>query len=184
MNDNFVYVMSDGVNYKIGVSKNPVQRAIEIERQYKKKISLLLSINCIDAYGCERYLHYKYKNINIGGEWFDFGSRSFIEDVWHVCTNNLIHNDSFICIDSKRNAVSEVLNAFVEKCEALTYIYVFNLLNDKDKYNQNTLPNMLRNLGCVKIQRAQGTFYLTPKGLESGLQKLTYKNIEPLLNIT
>lgn len=182
MNDNFVYVMSDGTNYKIGVSKNPVQRATEVARQYKRKVSLLLSINCIDAFGCERYLHHKYKNINIGGEWFDFGSRAFLEDVWYVCTNNLIHNDSFISIDSKRNQVSEVLNAFVGECQAVTFDHVFKLLNDRDKFNQNTIPNMLRNLGCVKVIRAKGVYYITPKGLENGLHKENVNIIKTFAN--
>lgn len=183
MNDNFVYVMSDVENYKIGVSKNPVQRAVEVSRKYKRPVSLLLSINCIDAYGCEKYLHHKYKNINVGGEWFDFGSRAFLEDVWYVCTNNLIGNGAFISIDSKRNQTSDKLNEFVDSCKALTYIYAFELLDDKEKYNGNTIPNMLRNLGCLRVSRAKGVFYVTPKGLEEGLEKERVDVISSIANL-
>lgn len=182
MNDNFLYVMSDGTNYKIGVSKNPIQRSIEVKRDTKKQITILLSINCIDAYGCERYLHHKYKYLNVGGEWFSFPNRDFLQDVWDVCINNLIHNDSFICIDSKRNQVSEKLNEFVASCQSVTFDFVFNLLSNKEKYNHNTIPNMLKNLGCVKVTRTKGVFYITPNGLELGLDKERVKDIIEVTN--
>lgn len=181
MNDNFLYVMSDGTDYKIGVSKNPVQRAREIKHDIKKEITILLSINCLDAYGCERYIHNKYKYLNTGREWFAFPNREFLQDVWDVCINNLVHNDSFISIDSKRNQVSEKLNAFVTSCQAVTYDFVFKLLNDKQKYNHNTIPNMLRNLGCVKVSRAKGVFYVTPNGLDIGIEK---QNVNTLIAIS
>lgn len=180
MNDNFLYVMSDGTDYKIGVSKNPVQRAIEIKHDVKKEVTILLSINCLDAYGCERYLHHKYKHLNTGREWFSFPNREFLQDVWDVCINNLVYDDSFISIDSKRNQVSDKLNAFVSSCQAVTFDFVFKLLNDKNKYNHSTLPNMLRNLGCTKISRAKGVFYVTPYGLVSGIEK---QNVNALIEI-
>lgn len=181
MNDNFLYVMSDGINYKIGVSKNPVERALGIRTQSKKKISILLSINCKDAYGCEAYLHNRYKDSNIQGEWFSFKDRSFLKDVWDVCINNLVDNNMFICVDSKLNQKDPVLDSFVETNVALSYNVLYKYFNGK--YSQTALPAMLVSLGCLKISRKEGSFYITPKGLSELVDRQHYSDIEKVANV-
>ncbi len=181
MNDNFVYVMSDGDQYKIGVSNNPVQRALTIRTVSGNPISLLLSINCKDAYGCERYLHNKYKSFNTQGEWFCFTNTEFLRDVWEVCFNNIIDDNMFICVDSKLNQKDEYLNRIIDHNLAVSYSFVTELL--EYKYSQTALPAMMLALGCNKVTRPQGMFYITPRGLEQMIHKKKYADIKEIANI-
>lgn len=181
MNDNFVYVMSDGVDYKIGVSINPVQRALAISQELGKPISLLLSINCENAYGCESYLHHMYKDFNIKREWFKFSDRTFLTEVWNVCINNLIKNRNFIAVDSKLNQTDKDLEKLVQDNVALSYKFTSVCLDNK--YSQVVLPAMLLALGCKKISRPEGVLYITPKGLEERVNKLRYKDMDAIANI-
>lgn len=183
MNDNFVYVMSDGQDYKIGVSINPVERALEITRELKKPISLLLSINCKNAYGCEGYLHKKYADRNVCREWFAFEDRSFINDVWYVCTNDLISNRNFISVDSKLNQKDPDVDKLVQNNLALSYDFV-NKCTDF-KYNHVLIPAMLLGAGCKKVTRSNGAgcpLYITPRGLEEKIHKMYHKEMGNFAN--
>lgn len=183
MNDNFVYVMSDGIDYKIGVSINPVQRALDISKELRKPISLLLSINCENAYGCESYLHHFYKDSNIGREWFSFEDRRFLEKVWEVCTNNLIKNRNFIAIDSKLKQKDTDLEVLVNGNLALSYDFIRKCL--EYKYNHVVIPAMLYALGCKKINRPNkigGPLYITPRGLEEKVDKQYQKDMTDFAN--
>lgn len=180
MNDNFVYVMSDGENYKIGVSINPIERAKAIKIELRKPISLLLSINCKDAYGCERYLHNKYQHLNVGREWFSFPDQDFLKNVCFVCVNNIIDKTMFIAVDSKLKKTDDRLDSLVSNNLSLSYAFAHEQLSED--YNHVLLPSMLLNLGCKRVKRAKGAFYITPKGLEEGLDKQRLKIIKEVSN--
>lgn len=181
MNNNFVYVMSDGVDYKIGVSVNPVQRALSISHELGRPISLLLCINCENAYGCESYLHHMYKDFNTKREWFKFADRTFLSEVWNVCINNLVKNRNFISVDSKLNQTDENLKKLVEDNVALSYRFASECLNGK--YSQVVLPAMLLALGCKKISRSEGVLYITPRGIVERVNKMRYKDMDAIANI-
>lgn len=181
MNNNFVYVMSDGLEYKIGVSVNPVQRALSISHELGKPISLLLSINCENAYGCESYLHHMYKDFNTKREWFKFADRTFLSEVWNVCINNLVRNRNFISVDSKLNQIDENLKKLVQDNVALSYRFTSECLDGK--YSQVVLPAMLLALGCKKISRSEGVLYITPRGIVERVNKMRYKDMDAIANI-
>lgn len=180
MTNKFVYVFSDGEFYKIGVSKNPIQRAEQIKFATKNRISVLMTINCKDAYGCEKYLHNKYKDFNVGGEWFSFEDESFIDEVYRVCKNNIVSKENFICLDSKLNQKSPELENLVENNCVLLYADVDRALDGK--YNRVVLPHMLKSLGCIRVEKNLTKFYITPNGIEKGLDKAGYKTLIQFIN--
>lgn len=72
---NYNYLISDGINYKIGITNNIQNRLKTFQTANHKKIkviNLVLSENREASFKLEKYLHEKYKKYNVSGEWFEF----------------------------------------------------------------------------------------------------------------
>ena len=72
MNKGYVYLITDGSYYKIGLTRNePYKRLAQLQTGTVHKLSIVdygLYENCSSM---ESYLHQKYSNKRAGGEWFN-----------------------------------------------------------------------------------------------------------------
>jgi len=66
-----VYVITDGENHKIGISSDPENRLSQLQCSNPKRLELVTSATVEDAPAIEAYLHEKYSEHNVHGEWFD-----------------------------------------------------------------------------------------------------------------
>ncbi len=79
----YIYLLSDGVKYKLGKSKNPERRIKELQTGNSNTIFLLNKYHSPKYFSkIESALHNTYFNIREIGEWFDLSNEqalSFIE---------------------------------------------------------------------------------------------------------
>lgn len=72
MNEGYVYLVTDGHYYKIGLTRNePYKRLAQLQTGTAHRLSMVdygLYENCADM---EKYLHQKYSNKRVSGEWFN-----------------------------------------------------------------------------------------------------------------
>lgn len=74
----YVYLIhAEGTNrYKIGRSNNPVSRLETLKGQSPYPLKIILSVWTPDSVTSELYLHEKYREYRIYGEWFDFPEKT------------------------------------------------------------------------------------------------------------
>jgi hypothetical protein len=77
-----VYLIEDGNVCKIGVSKNPYKRLKSIKTSRPYAILVAHSRNFTES-----QLHKKYKQYNIGGEWFRFPKGVYKNVIWDIANN-------------------------------------------------------------------------------------------------
>lgn len=122
-----------------------------------------------DANGCERYLHNKFAKLNVYGEWFRFEDRSFMQDVFDCCMNNLVDNSWFFGAGRSGNPEDPEFLKVLDSYYCITYQFCKELLNNK--YTSPILPLMLKRAGCILKHTPTGRIYVTPKGIEVGISK-------------
>jgi len=76
----YVYLISDGVNIKIGVSQNPSNRLKTMQTGNASKLELLWSKCYMNPYAVEASIHNMHFQNHVIGEWFNLSSSS-IEEV-------------------------------------------------------------------------------------------------------
>lgn len=181
-NDAMVYVISDGELHKIGISNNPITRLHSLRSGLKKKLSILMAINCKDARGCEKELHSRFKSYSVGGEWFNFPDRSFLNEVFEVCSQDIVSDEKFYSADYAISATPEVVVKIINSFYLVTYKCVDYF--SRGEYSPTVLPQIMKRMGCipVKVSWRKTKVYITPKGLELGLDKLPKKDLKPYLN--
>jgi hypothetical protein len=80
---NNIYIIGDGENIKIGVSKNPQRRLKTLQTGHPHKLTLLFSIPSPSAYKIEKQLHkmltdFRVKKTNcVRSEWFCLKDRDY-----------------------------------------------------------------------------------------------------------
>jgi hypothetical protein len=79
-----VYLLSDGMYHKIGISQDPSARAMEISREIDHLVHLLHSFPCSDARGAEIRLHAGLAKQHVRGEWFSLKGQQ-IERIRQIC---------------------------------------------------------------------------------------------------
>ena len=70
-NDGWVYVISDGDAFKIGVSKNPQKRLKTLQTGNKKKLTLEFCEHKNEPYKIETIVHRTLNEYRTEGEWFE-----------------------------------------------------------------------------------------------------------------
>lgn len=78
-NKGCVYLVKLDKHYKIGVSRKPKERLKEFTLLPYKLEEIIIK-NVEDYLGVEKYLHKKYKDFRIRGEWFEFSPKQ-VEDI-------------------------------------------------------------------------------------------------------
>lgn len=79
--NSFVYLITNGKEYKIGKTDNVSNRIKQLQTGNPYKLELLGIIECessSEAYMVEKELHTKYKDVAAIGEWFDL-------EITHIC---------------------------------------------------------------------------------------------------
>lgn len=174
----YLYVIvsrNDETLYKIGITDNLHQRFDSL-RTGRMPITVLMMFQPQDANGCERYLHNKFAKLNVHGEWFRFEDRTFMQDVFDCCMNNLVDNSWFFGAGKPGDPEDPEFLKIVDSYYFIGYKFIEKLLNHK--YVSPTLPLMMKRVGCVVKNTADGRAYLTPKGIEANISRYgKYKNI-------
>ena len=70
----YVYIMYDGLNYKIGITNNLKSRKATLQTGNSKELSIAGYVTVTDrleAATLEKALHSKFGTCRISGEWFD-----------------------------------------------------------------------------------------------------------------
>ena len=65
-----IYFISDGVNIKIGKSKNPKKRVNQLQTSNTNKLQILYVLENVEDF-FEREIHQTCSRYHINGEWFD-----------------------------------------------------------------------------------------------------------------
>lgn len=99
-----LYLVDDGENYKIGISKNPEKRIKQVESARGKRVRTVL----IERLRQPRFVEYELKKIFsglcTGGEWFNYDYKE-IEYIRYVCDKTrYIDGDKTIKESEKRIA--------------------------------------------------------------------------------
>lgn len=68
--DGFVYVVSNGIHYKIGRSSNVEARVKSLRASTTHPLELLTFLPCPDMYASESYLHVRFHQYLVQNEWF------------------------------------------------------------------------------------------------------------------
>ncbi len=71
----YVYFIGNEDSIKIGLSKRPKDRVKEVQVGNPKPIKLLASIQCVDSFATEKWLHELFAQSHISGEWFNHTPR-------------------------------------------------------------------------------------------------------------
>jgi predicted GIY-YIG superfamily endonuclease len=66
----YIYVISDGDGYKIGVAKNPERRLKQLQTGNQKKLVLEFIDYKNEPYKIEKSLHRSFHKFKTNGEWF------------------------------------------------------------------------------------------------------------------
>lgn len=66
----YLYVITDGEDFKIGVAKDPEKRIRQLQTGNKKKLEFALLEQKNNAHKVEHYLHGQFGKYRIKGEWF------------------------------------------------------------------------------------------------------------------
>jgi hypothetical protein len=66
----FVYLMTDGQLFKIGLSAKPRKRRSQVAQNRGRPVELLLTIPVEDMREVESFYHSRYANVRREGEWF------------------------------------------------------------------------------------------------------------------
>lgn len=75
----FVYVMTDGEFFKIGITKDVDQRRRGLQGATGREITLCLAYWVQDASRAERSLHNQYASTRQKGEWFQLTSQDLVD---------------------------------------------------------------------------------------------------------
>lgn len=67
----FVYLMSNGRYYKVGVATDPERRRKEIEKASGFQVDIMLSVYANDPYAMEKDIHDRLFAFRVEGEWFN-----------------------------------------------------------------------------------------------------------------
>ena len=69
---NIYLIWQDGTSlYKMGKANNPSKRLKELQTGHSGKLHLIAEMPCSEALRKESYLHAKYKQYRVHGEWFN-----------------------------------------------------------------------------------------------------------------
>lgn len=79
-----IYLIFDGLNYKIGYSQNPIKRLQQLQTAQSKKLKLIAIFEGDQRK--ERQLHYILRQFHLSGEWFNFRTNN-IKDIIEIITN-------------------------------------------------------------------------------------------------
>jgi predicted GIY-YIG superfamily endonuclease len=71
MSKSYVYLLLDGMNYKIGITTNMDNRIKELQTGNSRNISVVFYYPINSAQKMEAMLHRKYKKKRVRGEWFN-----------------------------------------------------------------------------------------------------------------
>ena len=77
INDIKLYIISDGTYKKIGITKNPEKRIIELQTGNPNKLKFIRIVPALRK--DEKYFHKKYKHKKVNGEWFDLNDQDILE---------------------------------------------------------------------------------------------------------
>lgn len=97
----FVYLFQsqeDGY-YKIGVSKSPQKRLIQLQTGNSSKIKLVEIYQSENAFKIEKRLHQLYKYAKKEGEWFDL----YIEDIVDFTKNCKVIDENIDFLKKSNN---------------------------------------------------------------------------------
>lgn len=88
----FVYLIKslESSTYKIGVSKSPERRLIQIQTGNSEQLQMVAKYPSENYRQIESYFHRKYEYLNTVGEWFNFGLEnelSFLNECKQVDEN-------------------------------------------------------------------------------------------------
>jgi hypothetical protein len=74
-----LYIISGGINIKIGISKHPQKRLKRLQTAHPDKLKIIFIIETDNARKIERYLHKILWQCHLKGEWFN------VENVNWLC---------------------------------------------------------------------------------------------------
>lgn len=111
--------------YKIGYSKDPVNRLKTLQTANNDKLELLIDFYFEDAHKIEKLVHHKYKQYKLNGEWFGF-SKKILGDC-HRFLKELFMKPS----NSENSTKFLIKNKFLDENGNLIYKPV-----NKRKYNK------------------------------------------------
>jgi len=79
-----IYLITDGLNYKIGYSQNPLKRLQQLQTAQSKKLKLIAIFEGDKRK--EKQIHYILRQFHRQGEWFNFRDNN-ISDIIDIITN-------------------------------------------------------------------------------------------------
>lgn len=173
----YVYVMHDGENYKIGMSHDVAAREEKVAYEWGSFVRIILSIGCKDARGCERHLHSLFQEYSIGGEWFNFPDASFLHTVLDVCTQNITSDSLFFAKESAAMQEALDIQSILDTHYAVSYRYVAELT--EHKYSATLCVLIMKRMGCIVDTSVSSSsrIYITKLGQEAGVDKLSRKEL-------
>ena len=81
----WLYIISDGTNFKIGVSKNDVKKRLKnLQTSNANELEIVFEIYTDKYKDLEKHLHASFESFQIRGEWFSLGT-SEIKKVKSIC---------------------------------------------------------------------------------------------------
>lgn len=87
-----IYLIFDGLNYKIGYSSNPIKRLNQLQTAQSKKLHLIAIFDGDQRK--EKQIHHILRQFHLTGEWFNFKNNNISEiiDIIINFTNVLYEN--------------------------------------------------------------------------------------------
>ena len=85
-NPGFLYIISDGKDYKVGVAKDPEKRLKTLQTGNKHTLSLEFTESKNSPYQCEKIIHQALAVYRTKGEWFEGCSLRDIRVAFMLCT--------------------------------------------------------------------------------------------------
>ena len=74
------FMKASGFNYiKIGASKNPDNRKLQLEKEYPFKLNIIKRIKSSNNFGLENKFHDIYSEERMNGEWFNLTDKQILE---------------------------------------------------------------------------------------------------------
>ena len=132
MSKSYIYIITDGENYKVGKSNNVEKRLKSMETGNPKELSIVAKCEVDEKYiyNVENQLHKMFEDYNIKNEWFNKGILEYISNIDNII-GDIIHN-----IECDEKHENKPQNDF--KCD---YDIVRNL---KLKFSSNIVKERVR----------------------------------------
>lgn len=171
----FIYVMQSGKDkYKVGISVNPLSRLTSVQTGSSDKVSVIFTYWSDEPFYYEKLFHQKFADYQIIGEWFKFDHKGFIKEMLDVLLGDC--DKTTVTTQTRLPSMNDYIVNYLDGKEIVVVRDIPRPNNESDC----AVAAELKLMGCVQRKTNHQRFYITPKGIQKGVNTYQPKQLVEL----